>query len=320
MTTQTINLDILNVKPSEAILARYGETGRTIKIHAYNSSTGDDINLGQMSSVKLQMYKPDGNFIIKTPTISEGDAVVTFDEQMTASYGTGFIDLKLIDSAGVVYTCHATVIIDTPVSSDDVIESLSLVDGYIFPDDFQLKLEAGEAIYFTGEDNRTINARATSLAEGTGIDITNNTISIDAETLAEISGKQEALTAGAGISISADNVISTTGEGVQISEQTATTSAYGYVDVDLNPDEDTYIYPGNIIAVVPYVDGETYDSNEPICNGFMVTPYNGATHVYAHVITGYNGQNLANYSVKFRVFYLPLTLVAEEKYVYDGEE
>ena len=318
MTTQTINLDILNVKPSEAILARYGETGRTIKIHAYNSSTGDDINLGQMSSVKLQMYKPDGNFINKTPTISNGDAVVTFDEQMTASYGTGFFDLKLIDSAGVVYTCHATVIIDTPVSSDDVIESLSLVDGYIFPDDFQLKLEAGEAIYFTGEDNRTINARATSLEEGTGIDITNNVISIDSETLTEISGKQEALTAGAGISISADNVISTTGEGVQISEQTATTSAYGYVDIDLTPEEGVYISPSNIISVVPYMDA--YDAGEPICNGIMQYPIDGTTHAYAHFITGYNNQNLGNYNVKFRVFYLPLVLVAEEKYVYDEEE
>lgn len=152
MTTQTINLDILNVKTSEAILARYGETGRTIKIHAYNSSTGDDINLGDMTSVKLQMYKPDGNFIIKTPTISEGDAVVTFDEQMTASYGTGFMDLKLTDSEGVLYTCHATIVIDTPVSSDEVIESVSMVDGYIFPDDFQLKLTAGANITIT-EDN-----------------------------------------------------------------------------------------------------------------------------------------------------------------------
>lgn len=316
MLTQTISLDILNEKQSEPILARYGETGRTIKIHAYNSSTGDDIDLGDMTSVKLQMYKPDGNFIIKTPAISEGDAVVTFDEQMTASYGTGFIDLKLTDSAGVVYTCHATVVIDTPVSSDDVIESLSLVDGYIFPDDFQLKLEAGEAIYFSGEDNRTINARATSLTEGTGIDITGNVISIDAETLTEIAGKQAQLTAGSGISISEENVISTTGEGVQISTQTATTSAYGYVEVNLTPEEGVFISPSNVIAVVPYMD--VYDAGEPICNGIMMYPIDGTTHVYAHMITGYNDQNLANYNVKFRVFYLPLVLVAEEKHV--GEE
>lgn len=152
MTTQTINLDILNEKPSDTILARYGETGRTIGLHAYNSSTGDGINLGEMTSVILQMYKPDGNFIISTPTISNQNAVITLTEQMTASYGTGYIDLKLTDSEGVLYTCHATITIDTPVSSDEVIESVSMVDGYIFPDDFQLKLTAGTNITIT-DDN-----------------------------------------------------------------------------------------------------------------------------------------------------------------------
>lgn len=215
MTTQTINLDILNVKPSEAILARYGETGRTIELHAYNSSSGEDIDLSDMTAVKFQLYKPDGNFIINTPTISEGDAVITLTEQMTASYGTGYIDLKLTDAQGVLYTCHATITIDTPVTTEDVIDSVSLVDGHIFPDDFQLKLTAGEAIFFSGDDNRTINARATALLAGDGIDITGNTISVDSEVLADLAGKQDELTAGAGISIE-DNVISSTSQGMEL--------------------------------------------------------------------------------------------------------
>lgn len=217
MLTQTINLDILNEKPSEEILARYGETGRTIRIHVYNSSTGVDVDLSTMESVKLQMYKPDGNFIIQSATISGGDAVVTLSEQMTASYGRGYIDLKLVDSVGDLYTCHAVIVIDTPLSTDDIIESVSVVNGYIFPDDFQLKLRAGNAIYFSGDDDRTINARATDLEAGVGIDITGDEISLDSETidkLAEIDNKQEELTAGAGISIE-NNVIMSTSQGME---------------------------------------------------------------------------------------------------------
>ena len=307
----------MNKEPTTPILARYGETARQIKIAVWNSEEETSISLDNYS-VTMQLYKPDGNFVIKSVTPSSGKVTITLDEQCTAVAGVAFLDLKISDANGIIYTCHTSVIVDTPVATDDVIESLSVVNGYIFPDDFQLKLEAGEAIYFSGEDNRTINARATALTEGEGITIEGNEISVSSTVLDTIDGKQEALTAGAGISISNDNVISTTGEGVQVSTQTATTSAYGYVDIDLTPEEGVTISPNLIISVVPYMDA--YDAGEPICNGIMQYPIDGTTHAYAHFITGYNNQNLANYSVKYRVFYLPLTLVAEEKYVYEGGE
>lgn len=308
MTTQTINLDILNAKPSEAILARYGETGRTIKIHAYNSSTGDDINLGDMTSVKLQMYKPDGNFIIKTPTISEGDAVVTFDEQMTASYGTGFIDLKLTDSAGVVYTCHASVVIDTPVSSDDVIESLSLVDGYIFPDDFQLKLTAGDAIYFTGEDNRTINARATALSPGYGIDISGNEISVDEDITNAINGKQNTLTAGNGITITNDT-ISASVEGLKSFIASGTSNQYGTFRVDNLSTTPSDFVSTNMISVQVITP-----------NYCFATIEYGSGYHYCQLFDG-NPYTKANEPFEARVWYVPIStdnLTAEEHRV--GEE
>ena len=71
---------------------------------------------------------------------------------MTTAPGVGFLDLKLTPPEGDIITCHARVMVDTPVYNDQVIESVSMVDGYIFPDDFQLKLTAGANITIT-EDN-----------------------------------------------------------------------------------------------------------------------------------------------------------------------
>ena len=98
------------------------------------------------------MYKSDGNFIVKTLTPADGGVNIEFDEQMTAAPGVGFLDLKLTPPEGDIITCHARVMVDTPVYNDQVIESVSMVDGYIFPDDFQLKLTAGANITIT-EDN-----------------------------------------------------------------------------------------------------------------------------------------------------------------------
>lgn len=198
----------MNKEPATPILARYGETARQIKIAVWNSEDETTISLDNYS-VTMQLYKPDGNFVIKPVTPSSGKVTITLDEQCTSVAGMSFLDLKISDANGVIYTCHALVLVDTPVANDDVIESLSMVNGYIFPDDFQLKLTAGEAIYFSGDENRTINARATALSAGEGISIEGNTISIDTETIAKIDtidDKQNELIAGEGISIDGDTI------------------------------------------------------------------------------------------------------------------
>lgn len=123
-----------------------------IRATVYNSETGEDVTIAGTWGVKLQLYKPDGNFIVKTLTPADGGVNIEFDEQMTAAPGVGFLDLKLTPPEGDIITCHARVMVDTPVYNDQVIESVSMVDGYIFPDDFQLKLTAGANITIT-EDN-----------------------------------------------------------------------------------------------------------------------------------------------------------------------
>ena len=167
--------------------------------------------------MKFQLYKPDGNFIIKdADTVTSEYVEVELDEQTTASAGVGYADLKLTSNGIVIYTCHVSITIDTPVATDETIVSLSMIDGYIFPDDFQLKLTAGRNIYFT--DENTINARASSMIAGEGLTIDGDTVSIDSETLSkieEVDDKQNILTAGAGISIEND-VISSTSQGMEM--------------------------------------------------------------------------------------------------------
>lgn len=166
--------------------------------------------------MKFQLYKPDGNFIIKdADTVTSEYVEIELDEQTTASAGVGYADLKLTSNGVVIYTCHVSITIDTPVATDETIVSLSMIDGYIFPDDFQLKLTAGRNIYFT--DENTINARASSMIAGEGLTIDGDTVSIDSETLSkieEVDNKQDILTAGTGISIEND-VISSTSQGME---------------------------------------------------------------------------------------------------------
>lgn len=152
MLTQTITLDLLNKIPEESAIIRAGETGRKIKFAVINSDTEDAIDLRDYTC-KFQLYKPDGNFIIDTVVASsDGTVTIPFTAQMTAAVGYGRIDLRLTDAEGIIYTCHAVVMFDTPVNNTDLIDSVSMVDGYVFPDDFQLKLTAGDNITID-EDN-----------------------------------------------------------------------------------------------------------------------------------------------------------------------
>ena len=152
MLTQTITLDLLNNIPEEAAVVRAGETGRKIRFVAINSATEDPVDLSSFD-IDYNLYKPDGNFITDTVYAdSDGSVTIQFTEQMTASEGYGRIDLKLTDSDGILYTCHAVILFDTPIAGTELVDSVSMVYGLVFPDDFQQKLTAGANITIT-EDN-----------------------------------------------------------------------------------------------------------------------------------------------------------------------
>lgn len=108
--------------------------------------------------VELRMFKPDGNFIVKTLTPSDGGVEIEFDEQMTAAPGVGYIDLKITPTDSDIITCHATVVVDTPVYNDEVIESVSMAYGLVFPDDFQRRLVAGSNITISDDLHPVISS------------------------------------------------------------------------------------------------------------------------------------------------------------------
>lgn len=152
MLTQTITLDLLNKIPEEAAIVRAGETGRKIRFVAINSETETPVDLSSFD-VDFNLYKPDGNFITDTVQAgSDGSVTIQFTEQMTASEGYGRLDLKLTDSDGILYTCHAVILFDTAIVGTELVDSVSMVYGLVFPDDFQQKLTAGANITIT-EDN-----------------------------------------------------------------------------------------------------------------------------------------------------------------------
>ena len=305
MQTQTITLDVLNKTPSNPIICRYGEKGRVIRFEIMNSETDDKINLSGYS-VSFQVFKPDGNFVIDdNPTVSNTHVDVTISEQMTTAPGNGYVDLKLTKTGELVYTCHAQIVVDTPVSNDDVVASVSLVNGLVFPDDFQEKLKAGVGIYFT-DNGRTINARASGYSEGMGISISEeNVISISEELETEIEGKQNVLTPGNGISISEDNVISATLEGLKYFDISGTTNSYGssglFSQYANTPSDFLPAYTVSAVSKTPNTTPFIFPSDDGTDRYF--TLYNGVP----------NAMSNTDYSV--RVWFVPVELEAHENHV-----
>ena len=155
LITQSVKLDVLNKDAESIITCRTGETGRGVEIKLYNSETGDNINLANYNTISLSLHKPDGNLIVKALAVDPVDstkAIWEMDEQDTPVSGLGYFDVNITAADLLIYSTHGKVLFDTPVSGYEEIDSVSLIYGLRFPDDFQLKLTAGANITIT-EDN-----------------------------------------------------------------------------------------------------------------------------------------------------------------------
>lgn len=133
MLTQIISGDIMAAK-LEDIIMRTGESNRII-IFRLVDGKGEAIT-AEDYTMEFILQKPDGNFIIQTlGTITDGFYLHTI-EQMAAVKGMGYYTLRISDTDDLIYTAHGAVIIDDNTLSDGDIESISLVNGLRFPDDF----------------------------------------------------------------------------------------------------------------------------------------------------------------------------------------
>lgn len=203
MLTQTILCSLTTGKPDEPIFCRYGEKGRQIKfglINPITDFTGYDAT--------FYLFKPDGNFVVEDLTIDNSGeyATLTLDENMTSASGRGVWDIKLSQTNVVVYTFNGEILIDKPTVTDELITSVSAVNGYAFPDDFQKKLIAGDGITINEETN-VISAEGEKYYAGEYVGISNtNTIDLKQNILNTINGKQDELTAGLGITINNNTI------------------------------------------------------------------------------------------------------------------
>ena len=153
--------------PEKDLISRYGEYGRIIGFQVINSENPVEeqlIDFTGLTKATFTLHKPDGNLYIEDldiVTYSEDNiAVIALSEQMTAAEGKAHYDITLTfedETDGFrIITAHGNMVIDTPIAGTAEINSVSSIYGYIFPDDFQLKLTAGSNI--TISDDNVISA------------------------------------------------------------------------------------------------------------------------------------------------------------------
>lgn len=153
--------------PEQVLISRYGEYGRLIGFQVINSENPVEeqlIDFTGLTKATFTLHKPDGNLYIEDldiVTYSEDDvAVIALSEQMTAAEGKAHYDITLVfedETDGFrIITAHGNMVIDTPIAGTAEVNSVSSIYGYIFPDDFQLKLTAGSGI--TISDDNVISA------------------------------------------------------------------------------------------------------------------------------------------------------------------
>ena len=212
MVTQTIKIDLTKDIITDHIIFKQGEIGREIEFEVYNDGVSVDLD---GYDVTFSVYKPDGNFVIVSGTVDNDTVTVEETEQMTAVCGSGCFDLTLTQTNEVIYTFKGFIDIATPIVTRDTVNSVSMVFGLIFPDDFQEKLTAGDNITIIDNVISASGGGGGGYSAGTYISILNNVIDVKSSLISTINGKadssalngkQDKLTAGSYIDIS-NNVI-----------------------------------------------------------------------------------------------------------------
>lgn len=129
MVTQTITINLTQSRLAPIIM-RSEEKGREIQFEVINEA-GEPEDLTDYN-LKFMMLKPDGNVVYAD--LASG--ILTQTEQMTTSKGKGYYCIRIMDDDTIIYSGQGPVVIDDHVIDDETLESISEVDGYVFPDDF----------------------------------------------------------------------------------------------------------------------------------------------------------------------------------------
>lgn len=150
-TTQKIKIDV-NTRKADPIHIRVGESfTRWIDFVPgyYDGDTFTPLELAGREDgprALFRMVKPDKTFVMVSPTVIQDDPEsynYTFRViptlEMAQIGGIGYYDLRINDSDNAdefLYTVQGVVVIDDDMITDEMIESVAAVNGYVFPDDF----------------------------------------------------------------------------------------------------------------------------------------------------------------------------------------
>mgnify|MGYP003309233154 CR=1 FL=1 len=129
MVTQTITINLMQSRLAPIIM-RSEEKGREIQFEVINEA-GEPEDLTDYS-LKFMMLKPDDNVVYAD--LASG--ILTQTEQMTTSKGKGYYCIRILDEDTIIYSGQGPVVIDDHVIDDETLDSISEVDGLVFPDDF----------------------------------------------------------------------------------------------------------------------------------------------------------------------------------------
>ncbi|MBQ1296571.1 MAG: hypothetical protein IIY21_21175 [Clostridiales bacterium] len=132
MVTQTITINLTQSRLAPIIM-RSEEKGREFQFDVINEAGEPEDLTGY--DLKFMMLKPDDNVVYAD--LASG--ILTQSEQMTTSKGKGYYCIRIMDDDTIIYSGQGPVVIDDHVIDDETLDSISEVDGLVFPDDFYTK-------------------------------------------------------------------------------------------------------------------------------------------------------------------------------------
>ena len=110
-----------------------GDVGREIQLEIYaTEESTTPINL-ETYLASITIIKPDNTFVIQDFV----NDTVELPQQAGAVTGHGYYQIKIFTSGErQIYTGQGAFIVDDDILNESIIESVALVNGYVFPDDF----------------------------------------------------------------------------------------------------------------------------------------------------------------------------------------
>lgn len=131
MVTQNIKI-IMDDRKLPDIRMVSGDVGRDIFPAVYPSEDAEEALDLTVYQLRVIFIKPDNTFVIQDYL----DGMIEIPEQAGAVTGRGFYQIRLSKDGEEIYSGQGDFYIDDYILNDSMVESVAVVNGYNFPEDF----------------------------------------------------------------------------------------------------------------------------------------------------------------------------------------